>query len=1697
MNIHDFLPKYPNIVKSDNEILNPYEDGFYESIFKKKEFYDERLDSIEELPDEKGMMMKHQKIIARFLSSHTMYDSLLLVHEMGCVDPSTPILLWSGETKKAIEIVIGDELIGDDGTPRKVLRLINGEADMFKINQHKADDYIVNGDHILTLQIYHNMSIGWTEKTLTWTLRWFDKKILKPKAKTKCCNIISKEDGYKYMIDYKNSIYEDNVIDITVKDYLKLSKTSKAFLKGYKCSGIQWPSKSVDIDPYLLGIWLGNGNYRGDGFTTADNEMVAYWDCWANKNNSIIKKVKNDQYGYYIRNKEIGLSPLKTLLCKYKLINNKHIPNEYIINDRNTRLKLLAGLIDTDGYVYNNGTCIEISQKNKLLSGQITYLCRSLGFSCQQKRENKYQILSIYGNNLEDIPILLPNKKINSRCQQKDPLVTNIIITPFGFGKYIGWEIGENRRFLLGDFTVTHNTGKTCSAIGAIEQIKNEVNNFKGALIFAKGQGLLQNFTKELRDKCTGGQYIPEGFVDNTIGGCGESRPEGGLTDLETVIRTRKLIEEFYTLKTFESFARHLNQTKDADITELYSNNVIVIDEVHNLRIQDVTEGDRVSMYTEFKRLLHLVKNCKILLLSGTPMKDGPEEIASVMNLILPVDLQFPIGEKFITKYLNQHGENKYTVKPKRVLALKKRFKGRVSFLKAIRSTVTKEFVGEKNFGKLKHLIVEPVTMSKLQTKSYKEADTLDKQGKAGVHYNARQASLMVFPDGSYGSVGFKKYVTEKTTTKTFVVKKLTKSGEQKKKEVKTTTYELGNELVNAIKGDTAKINLIKYKLDSDKYKEIIQKRLKNLRKYSVKYANIIESILNATDESCFVYSELVTGSGAIVFAYLLRTFGFSQSKGSDTKPGLRYGFLTSDITSSQIHKIINCFNQPENMDGKIIKVLIGSKVISEGVSFYNIQREYILTPWYNYSETDQAIARGYRLNSHKTLIKKGITPIVRISQLVAMPRKGDFSIDLNMYETSEDKDITIKGILRYMMESAFDCSLNYKRNHITGEDGQRGCDYQDCDYTCDGINMKNIEDGLPVEEIDNSTYELYYADPKVLSIRKDLEKYFRDHNELDINSIITYFNGKYTDWEIRNALKTIITKSGENMYYKDYVDIYSRSSVKKIMVKITDLFSTRFRINFPSIIEKFPDNTEFDVLTALKNIINESIVIKNRYGFSSYLREDQNIYFLVNNLSISNDSFSDYYAKVPNIVNDQTFLEILYDVQIERLPQFIKMICKITNYDKFSKLIKAVPEDVQELFIEAAVDARQKNIETNQITRNLVLDYFLNYIHDIDGVFVSNKLNDGENLRCYSNEKWEDCDGEYDRLIEEKLASRKNKLEQNPWGYYGLRNPETGVFSIVNVIGQQKKQEIVREKKLKELNNLVKKNKKTKKERDEEMSTFVAGREIYPGRNCSKGWGVSLLMKIAIKTLKLNFPADYKKNESELKMRKLVKDDKYLGKGTVKDPPIYTNEEINKLSNTDLKRSLYWSVKRTGGYIKGLCSEIEKWFENTKWKGMDMLIPDAQAGTSGGHVKIKKVEKKRNFRVEKIIPEANQERFKTYIKTIQKLMKECYSITKYIPEIDSKEWVIVYARKKLVGFLVLNGNKVDIVCIATNYKHQGIAQQAIQAAVEDHCQNKNPRITVNNLANDYKKRIKLYIEYGFSIIKNDGKYTIMDFQCK
>lgn len=351
-----------------------------------------------------------------------------------CLSKNTPIMMYDGSIKMVQDIKVGDQLMGDDSTPRNVLSLARGREMMYDIIPNKGDKYTVNESHILSL---------------------------------KCSTNHSK----KYR---KGEIY-----DISVKDYLNLPKCFHGPggpLLGFRVP-IMFSKKDVDIDPYILGYWLGDGNSGNAGITSEEYEVVCYFKEYCEKINCDIIQNKDSittrhSLHYSISGKQINNKRTPNVLLnnlrKYNLINNKHIPHDFKCNSREKRLELLAGLIDSDGSLMGNG--YDIIQKNEKLLDDIIYLARSLGFAaykneCKksciykgEKREGTYYRTFIHGKGLEEIPVKCERKKCLPRKQIKDALVTRIKVIKKEEDDYYGFELDGNRRYVLGDFTVTHNT---------------------------------------------------------------------------------------------------------------------------------------------------------------------------------------------------------------------------------------------------------------------------------------------------------------------------------------------------------------------------------------------------------------------------------------------------------------------------------------------------------------------------------------------------------------------------------------------------------------------------------------------------------------------------------------------------------------------------------------------------------------------------------------------------------------------------------------------------------------------------------------------------------------------------------------------------------------------------------------------------------------------------------------------------------------------------------------------------------------------------------------------------------------------------------------------------------------------------------------------------------------------------------------
>ena len=351
-----------------------------------------------------------------------------------CFEPKTPILTWNGVIKLAKDIVVGDVLIDDKGNPTRVKSVCSGVTTMYEIQQLKKNftNYTVTDNHILTLKIRNHKRI--IKHKQKFAVYWFDKTILKHKRKI----IPTLEEAESF----NETIKEDDILDITIKKYLKLSPEESKQLFGFKSSGINWDKKEVVLDPYILGMWLGNGY---------SPELLNYLKMWTEK--------------LYRPDVHYSIEGLKNILLRYDLVDNKHIPNEYLTNDRETRLKLLAGLIDTDGRVRTNRHKIIILQdsKNNKLIRDILFLVQSLGFSCnlytrKNHQTHTFEELRITGEFLYEIPTLLSRKKPNPFIKCSYHLQSPINVVKKELSPFVGWQLYGNGRFLLSDLTIVHNT---------------------------------------------------------------------------------------------------------------------------------------------------------------------------------------------------------------------------------------------------------------------------------------------------------------------------------------------------------------------------------------------------------------------------------------------------------------------------------------------------------------------------------------------------------------------------------------------------------------------------------------------------------------------------------------------------------------------------------------------------------------------------------------------------------------------------------------------------------------------------------------------------------------------------------------------------------------------------------------------------------------------------------------------------------------------------------------------------------------------------------------------------------------------------------------------------------------------------------------------------------------------------------------
>lgn len=363
-------------------------------------------------------------------------DKNLLVLATGCHAYDTEVIMYDGSLKKVQDVVVGDFLMGDDSTPRRVLRLFRGKETMYKITPKKGSPFVVNENHILSLK--------------------------------------------RTTINTKKSNIHKDIENVTVKEYLLWNKYKKHLYKLYKRPITHFENIGSPTHPYFMGLWLGDGTITSTQVTNPDKEIEEWlygefreFCSWNHPDTKITKFTpKNRCVNYTFARNGGGVENSIYKACKTMISadKEKQIPDRILRNCTEIRLEFLAGLLDSDGYLGEDFCTYEITTKYSKLADQIVFLCRSLGLAAYKKTkisqiksinyEGTYYRINISGNT-DIIPCKIHRKKAKKRLQKKNHLVVGFSVEKLDQDDYYGFELTSNRLYLTSDFFVHHNSGKT------------------------------------------------------------------------------------------------------------------------------------------------------------------------------------------------------------------------------------------------------------------------------------------------------------------------------------------------------------------------------------------------------------------------------------------------------------------------------------------------------------------------------------------------------------------------------------------------------------------------------------------------------------------------------------------------------------------------------------------------------------------------------------------------------------------------------------------------------------------------------------------------------------------------------------------------------------------------------------------------------------------------------------------------------------------------------------------------------------------------------------------------------------------------------------------------------------------------------------------------------------------------------------
>nr|QBK88502.1 MAG: DEAD/SNF2-like helicase [Mimivirus LCMiAC01] len=628
---------------------------------------------------------------------------------------------------------------------------------------------------------------------------------------------------------------------------------------------------------------------------------------------------------------------------------------------------------------------------------------------------------------------------------------------------------------------------------------------------------------------------------------------------------------------------------RDVAIDRIYNlnNSLIIVDEAHNLTGSD----SKLNEYGKaLKKIINKSHNLKVLLLSATPMKNLAHDIIELINFLRPIDKPM-YRDKIFTNPSKVHEIN---FRPNGIEYLKNMTRGYISFLRGADPVTfaTRIEKGVISPGLLFTKIIK-CKMKPFQRRIYDEIikdkkDTLDRKSEAVANFafpGLTQDKQTV--TGYYGMLGINILKNQLKTHYDLLNKKIATDilGIKINETIKDLIYISDNG--RTITGKFLKFEYLK------NFSIKFYKALKKLNRlfWGKKGARTAFVYSNLVKVGIDMFREILLHNGYIEYnddpnnykiqsdtkcyfcgytykehqqkklqeiSHLGREPGtdISESSTEYEKKGeppyhtfspATFISITgksaediTDILTEDKHEILrNVFNNMKNKEGRYIKFILGSRVMSEAISLQNVSEVHILDVYYNLGKVDQVVGRAIRHCSHYYLMsQKNIYPKVKVYKYAVVVDKG-LSSEEEMYKKAELKYILIKKVERALKKVAIDCPLN-RHGNVFPKDLSKykncveptkatkndqilcpsKCDYIKCNFKCDDENLnklywdqsKGIYKKVPKNKLDTSTFTHTLARNEIEYVKSVIKDIFKIKYVYTLIEILNYVKNSYKD---------------------------------------------------------------------------------------------------------------------------------------------------------------------------------------------------------------------------------------------------------------------------------------------------------------------------------------------------------------------------------------------------------------------------------------------------------------------------------------------------------------------------------------------------------------------------------------------------------